>query len=94
MARIYFTSSLLLFVITAGFAPARTASVPYTPGQYQSANPTIPANPFYFEGKVDWDKLKIDQPANTWDYLQRGITSRTIWRTSLERFKTTRRRFR
>ena len=44
------------------------------PETYQSANPDYPIpNPFYFEGKIDWDKLKIDQPANAWEYLQRGI---------------------
>ncbi len=30
-------------------------------------------NPFYFEGRVDWDLLKIDQPSNAWEFAQRGI---------------------
>jgi tetratricopeptide (TPR) repeat protein len=30
-------------------------------------------NPFYFEGRIDWDLLKIDQPSNAWEYAQRGI---------------------
>ncbi len=46
----------------------------YTPGQFQSSNPNYPKpNPFYFEGKIDWNLLAITQPQNTWDYLQRGI---------------------
>ena len=47
----------------------------YTPGvTYQTTNPNYPArNPFYFEGRVDWDLLKIDQPSNAWEFAQRGI---------------------
>jgi len=47
----------------------------YTPGvTYQSPNPNYPIrNPFYFEGRIDWDLLKIDQPSNAWEYAQRGI---------------------
>ena len=47
----------------------------YTPGvTYQTANPNYPQrNPFYFEGRVDWDLLKIDQPSNAWQFAQRGI---------------------
>jgi len=47
----------------------------YTPGvTYQSTNPNYPVrNPFYFEGRIDWDLLKIDQPSNAWEYAQRGI---------------------
>ncbi len=41
---------------------------------FQSGNPFYPArNPFYFEGKVDFDKLGITAPKDTWEYLQRGI---------------------
>ena len=41
---------------------------------FQSFNPNYPQpNPFYFEGKIDWDKLGITQPSNAWEYLQRGI---------------------
>lgn len=46
----------------------------YTPGEFQSSNPNYPKpNPFYFEGKIDWNLLNITQPANTWEYLQRGM---------------------
>ena len=46
----------------------------YTPGQFQSTNPNYPKpNPFYFEGKIDWNLLGIIQPGNAWDYLQRGM---------------------
>ena len=41
---------------------------------FQSANSFYPTrNPFYFEGKVDYDKLNIESPKDTWEYLQRGI---------------------
>ncbi len=30
-------------------------------------------NPFYFEGKVDYELLGIDQPADAWEFMQRGI---------------------
>src|ERR1043166_7992728 len=47
----------------------------YKPGvTYQTTNPNYPVrNPFYFEGRVDWDLVKIDQPSNAWEYAQRGI---------------------
>ncbi|MGH9675984.1 MAG: tetratricopeptide repeat protein, partial [Candidatus Acidiferrum sp.] len=46
----------------------------YTPGQFQTTNPNYPhPNPFYFEGKVDWNLLGITQPQNTWEFLQRGL---------------------
>ena len=46
----------------------------YTPGFFQSANPNYPIpNPFYFEGKIDWNLLNITQPQNAWDFLQRGM---------------------
>jgi tetratricopeptide (TPR) repeat protein len=39
-----------------------------------STNPNYPnRNPFYFEGKIDWNLLGITQPQNAWDYLQRGM---------------------
>jgi tetratricopeptide (TPR) repeat protein len=46
----------------------------YTPGEFQTTNPNYPKpDPFYFEGKIDWNLLGITQPQTTWDYLQRGI---------------------
>lgn len=46
----------------------------FTPGQFQTTNPNYPQpNPFYFEGKIDWNLLGITQPQNTWEYLQRGM---------------------
>jgi tetratricopeptide (TPR) repeat protein len=51
------------------------SSSTYVPGvTYQQSNPNYPIrNPFYFEGRVDWNLLKITQPSNTWEYEQRGI---------------------
>ena len=38
------------------------------------ANPNYPArNPFYFEGKIDYELLGITDPSNAWEYMQRGI---------------------
>ena len=37
-------------------------------------NPNYPArNPFYFEGKIDYELLGIDEPSNAWELMQRGI---------------------
>ncbi len=60
----------LAAVLGATFAQIGT----YTPGVFQSANPNYPIpNPFYFEGKIDWNLLGITQPQNAWDFLQRGM---------------------
>lgn len=62
--------TLCLIIVTAGIALGQT----YQPGDFQAANPNYPVrNPFYFEGRVDWALLKIDQPANAWEFAQRGI---------------------
>lgn len=70
--------SFQAFLLTACFAIgafAQNATSPYIPGfTFQTFNPNYPMpNPFYFEGKIDWEKLNITQPANTWEYMQRGI---------------------
>jgi tetratricopeptide (TPR) repeat protein len=79
------TKSLLTASILIGLrmaaqtlpAPATAAPDPskYVPGvTYQSANPNYPIrNPFYFEGRIDWNLLKITTPSNAWEYAQRGI---------------------
>ena len=58
-----------------GSAQTNTTTQTYTPGvTYQSENPNYPIpNPFYFEGRIDWNLLKIDQPKNAWEYMERGI---------------------
>lgn len=52
-----------------------TGSGPYVPGvTYQSDNPNyLNRNPFYFEGRIDWNLLKITTPTTTWEFVQRGI---------------------
>lgn len=52
-----------------------TGNGPYVPGvTYQADNPNyLNRNPFYFEGRVDWNLLKITNPATPWEYTQRGI---------------------
>jgi tetratricopeptide (TPR) repeat protein len=55
--------------------PSTVTPDAYVPGTtYQAANPNyMTRNPFYFEGRVDWNLLKITTPANTWEFVQRGI---------------------
>src|SRR5271154_4501366 len=76
-------SSIAILIATAGLS-AQTPPPPatgfpdpskYVPGvTYQSTNPNYPVrNPFYFEGRIDWDLLKITTPSNAWEYAQRGI---------------------
>ena len=57
------------------WAQPNTTTSTYTPGvTYQKENPNYPTpNPFYFEGRIDWNLLKITQPGNTWEYMERGI---------------------
>jgi tetratricopeptide (TPR) repeat protein len=58
--------SLLLLVLSS-LGLAQT-------GVFQTANPHYPIrNPFYFEGKIDYEKLAIASPGNAWEYAQRGI---------------------
>jgi len=70
---------LFTFAISAPFAAAliaqSTSTSTYVPGvTYQKTNPNYPTpNPFYFEGRIDWNLLKITQPSNAWEYAQRGI---------------------
>src|SRR5260370_29944066 len=43
-------------------------------GVFQTSNAHYPTrNPFYFEGKIEYEKLGIVSPANAWEYMQRGI---------------------
>ena len=52
-----------------------TGDGPYVPGvTYQADNPNyLNRNPFFFEGRVDWNLLKITNPSTPWEFLQRGI---------------------
>lgn len=52
-----------------------TGSGPYVPGvTYQADNPNyLNRNPFFFEGRVDWNLLKITNPSTVWEFVQRGI---------------------
>jgi hypothetical protein len=75
--------TLALLLAAAGLVaqtlppPATSAPDPakYVPGvTYQSTNPNYPnRNPFYFEGRIDWNLLNITTPSNAWEYAQRGI---------------------
>lgn len=68
-------STILLFTAALGSAVAQAPTGPYVPGvTYQTDNPNyLNPNPLYFEGKITWELLKIDQPSTFWEYLQRGI---------------------
>jgi tetratricopeptide (TPR) repeat protein len=70
----YRLSMIALVALLAGGALAQSSST-YVPGTtYQKDNPNYPTrNPFYFEGRIDWNLLKITQPGNTWEFMQRGI---------------------
>ena len=64
----------LAVLLVAVFAVVLAQNAGYTPGEFQSTNPNYPQpDPFYFEGKIDWNLLGITQPQNAWDYLQRGM---------------------
>lgn len=65
---------VLLGIAGTGFSQT-SPSAPYVPGvTYQTTNPNYPQpNPFYFEGRIDWNLLKITTPANAWEFAQRGI---------------------
>jgi tetratricopeptide (TPR) repeat protein len=59
---------VLLMLAAAVAAPAQTFEL------FQTTNPYYPKpNPFYFEGKVTWEYLRITTPQNFWEFLQRGI---------------------
>lgn len=65
----------ILWIGTAAAWAQSSPSTPYVPGvTYQSTNPNYPQpNPFYFEGRIDWNLLKITTPSNAWEYAQRGL---------------------
>ena len=71
---IYARAALLLAAALTAFGQS-TATAPYVPGvTYQTTNPNYPLpNPFYFEGRIDWNLLKITTPSNAWEFAQRGI---------------------
>lgn len=52
-----------------------TGTGPYVPGvTFQSDNANyMNRNPFFFEGRVDWNLLGITTPTTVWEYVQRGI---------------------
>lgn len=67
-----------ILLVVVSLTPATLlsqSSSTYVPGvTYQTDNPNyFKPNPFYFEGRIDWNLLKLDQPVNAWDYMQHGI---------------------
>jgi tetratricopeptide (TPR) repeat protein len=66
---------VLAAAAVAAFGQNSTGSGPYVPGvTFQSTNPNYPLpNPFYFEGKIDWNLLQITTPGNAWEYEQRAL---------------------
>jgi tetratricopeptide (TPR) repeat protein len=72
MTNLKIKTACLLTVLVLILSSAVVAQ--YKPGDFQTTNPHYPIpNPFYFEGKIDWDLLAITTPKNAWEYLQRGI---------------------
>src|SRR5229473_1310766 len=72
MSRRILIVTLAVSLCTASVAHGQTGYVPGVTFQKDNPNYT-PRNPFYFEGRVDWNLLKIDQPANAWEFEQRGM---------------------
>jgi tetratricopeptide (TPR) repeat protein len=80
-----FTCVIALGLLVMGLAPATTTQTPVAsnisapePPKMSTAtrenNPNYPIrNPFYFEGKIDYELLGIDTPQNAWEFMQRGI---------------------
>lgn len=65
---------LMMVWLFVGVTFAQTTGGTYTPGQFQTTNPYyLKPNPFYFEGRIDWNLLGITQPSTPWDYMERGI---------------------
>jgi tetratricopeptide (TPR) repeat protein len=66
---------LALAVIQGAAFGQSAAPAPYVPNvTYQTTNPNYPLpNPFYFEGRIDWNLLNISTPSNAWEFAQRGI---------------------
>jgi tetratricopeptide (TPR) repeat protein len=63
---------IVLFGCAALMVAGQTKT--YKPGDFQTSNPNYPKrNPFYFEGRIDWDLLKIATPGDAWEFAQRGI---------------------
>ena len=62
-------------VLAAAAAMGQATEATYVPGvTYQTDNPNyFVRNPFYFEGRIDWNLLKITTPKDTWEFAQRGI---------------------
>ncbi len=61
----------VVFVILA-FASGAFCQAP--PTVTRENNPNYPKrNPFYFEGKIDYELLGIDTPRDAWEFAQRGI---------------------
>jgi len=60
-----------------GAQEQQAIAVPETPygipaSRENNSNYPMP-NPFYFEGKIDYELLGIDTPQNAWEFAQRGI---------------------
>lgn len=72
----YRTVLAFIVLLPSGlFAQTIPGPPTYIPGvTYQTDNPNYPKpNPFYFEGRIDWNLLKLDQPVNAWDFMEHGI---------------------
>lgn len=69
----------LLLAVAPGFGQTNESNSPPNPGYvpgvtFQTTNPNYPIpNPFYFEGRIDWNLLGITNPSNAWEFAQRGI---------------------
>ena len=67
----------LLFIACCFFGTAGLTGVvrgQSTQSATRDDNPNYPKrNPFYFEGKINYELLGIDTPRDAWEFVQRGI---------------------
>lgn len=60
-------------VAAAVFAAVSTAALDAQSSSREMNDNYLTRNPFYFEGRVDYDLLGIDEPTDAWEFMQRGI---------------------
>jgi tetratricopeptide (TPR) repeat protein len=66
--------TVILLVVVMGVVRAQNGATKSQPNLFQTTNPNYPQpNPFYFEGKIDWNLLNISQPSNAWEYMEEGM---------------------
>src|SRR5579871_3080285 len=75
IGKIFFVGAAIVFSGGLTVSAQTSTPPPYVPGvTFQSTNPNYPQpNPFYFEGRIDWNLLNVTTPSNAWEFAQHGI---------------------